>query len=213
MACRFPGADDISAFWRLLEAGGNAVREGAPGSGIGRIGAMFPDDTGQIDACRFGAYLDLDVIDRFDAAFFRISPVEAHLLDPQQRLILETQLARPRGRRVIDPDELKDTPHRRVCRDQQQRLPGADPGGEREHGGPPNPPPVSMRSPARPSTPRSGRVAFALGLGGPAMAVDTACSSSLVATHQGGRRPATGRRGPRRLRAGVNVILSGRLLE
>ncbi len=55
MACRFPGADGIAAFWRLLEAGENAVLEGLPGSGIGRVGAMFPDDTGQIDACRFGA--------------------------------------------------------------------------------------------------------------------------------------------------------------
>ena len=64
------------------------MQEGVPGSGVGRVGALFPDDTGQIDACRFGAYLD--EIDRFDAAFFRISPVEAHLLDPQQRLILET---------------------------------------------------------------------------------------------------------------------------
>ena len=67
MACRFPGADDIGAFWRLLDAGGNAVQEGVPGSGLGRVGALFPDDTGQIDACRFGAWLD--EIDRFDAAF------------------------------------------------------------------------------------------------------------------------------------------------
>ena len=59
-----------------------------PGSGIGRVGALFPDAAGQIDACRFGAYLD--ELDQFDAAFFRISPVEAQLLDPQQRLMLET---------------------------------------------------------------------------------------------------------------------------
>ena len=30
MACRFPGADDISAFWHLLETGGNAIQEGLP---------------------------------------------------------------------------------------------------------------------------------------------------------------------------------------
>ena len=58
MACRFPGADGLSAFWSLLEAGGNAVQEGIPGSGVGRVGTLFPDDTGQVDACRFGAYLD-----------------------------------------------------------------------------------------------------------------------------------------------------------
>ena len=83
MACRFPGAANLLEFRQLLEAGGNAITEGMPGSGVGRVGALFPEDTGQIEACRFGAYLD--DLDRFDAAFFRISPVEAHLLDPQQR--------------------------------------------------------------------------------------------------------------------------------
>ena len=42
MACRFPGANDLAAFWRLLEAGEDAVSEGVPGSGEGRIGELFP---------------------------------------------------------------------------------------------------------------------------------------------------------------------------
>ena len=88
MACRFPGADAIPAFWRLLDDGVNAVQEGEPGSGVGRIGELFPNREVQSVACRFGAYLDR--LDQFDAAFFRISPVEAQLLDPQQRLMLET---------------------------------------------------------------------------------------------------------------------------
>ena len=106
MACRFPGADNIAAFWRLLEAGENAVKEGVPGSGIGRVGALFPDAAAHTDACRFGAYLDS--IDLFDAAFFRISPVEAQLLDPQQRLILETSW-RALEDACIDPERLKDS--------------------------------------------------------------------------------------------------------
>ena len=87
MACRFPCADGIPAFWRLLDDGVNAVQEGEPGSGVGRVGALFPSADAQAVACRFGAYLDR--LDQFDAAFFRISPVEAQLLDPQQRLMLE----------------------------------------------------------------------------------------------------------------------------
>ena len=43
MACRFPGANDLSAFWRLLAAGGNAVTHGTPGDREGRVGEMFPD--------------------------------------------------------------------------------------------------------------------------------------------------------------------------
>ncbi|MXW88347.1 MAG: hypothetical protein F4Z54_02150, partial [Acidimicrobiaceae bacterium] len=35
LACRFPGAPDVGAFWRLLEAGSSAVTEGVPGSGVG----------------------------------------------------------------------------------------------------------------------------------------------------------------------------------
>ena len=47
MACRFPGANDIEAFWRLLETGGNAVVEGVPGSGEGRWGQIFGDNAVQ----------------------------------------------------------------------------------------------------------------------------------------------------------------------
>ena len=210
MACRFPGADSIDAFWRLLESGGNAIQEGVPGSGVGRVGALFPDDAGQIDACRFGGYLDLDVLDRFDAAFFRISPVEAQLLDPQQRLILETSW-RALEDAGIDPEGLKDS------------LTGVYAGISNndyrglileatENAGPAEPAASLYAVTGTSLNTAIGRVAYALGLGGPAMAVDTACSSSLVATHQA----VTGlQRGDAdiALAGGVNVILSGRLLE
>ena len=43
MACKFPGAPDLDSFWRLLVEGGNAVTEGVPGSGVGRIGEIIRD--------------------------------------------------------------------------------------------------------------------------------------------------------------------------
>ena len=72
MACKFPGASDLDAFWQLLIEGGNAVTEGVPGSGVGRLGEIISDPQVRNEACRYGAFVD--DIDRFDASFFRISP-------------------------------------------------------------------------------------------------------------------------------------------
>ncbi len=204
MACRFPGAPDLQAFWRLLEAGVNAVSEGVPGSGVGRVGQLFPNAV-QSKACRFGAYLD--GLDLFDAAFFRISPVEAQLLDPQQRLMLETSWLALEDA-GIDPERLRGSRtgvYAGISNNEYRRLilasvDSADPA-------------ASLYTVTGTSYNTAiGRVAFALGLEGAAMAVDTACSSSLVAIHQA----VTGlQRGETdlALAGGVHTILSGRLLE
>ena len=204
MACRFPGAADLSSFWRLLEEGGNAVIEGEPGSGVGRIGELFPDPV-EPEACRFGAYIeDLDL---FDPAFFRISPVEAELLDPQQRMMLEVcwQALEDAG---INPDGL---------------------GGSRTgvYTGISNMEyrPLTLNS-SEPDAPASslyaltgttlnsvsGRVSYVLGLEGPTMAVDAACSSSLVAVHQA---IAGLQRGDSdlALAGGVQAVMDGRAFE
>ena len=205
LACRFPGADGISAFWRLLDGGVNAVQEGEPGSGVGRIGELFPDREVQSVACRFGAYLDR--LDQFDAAFFRISPVEAQLLDPQQRLMLET-CWRALEDAGMDPERLRGSRtgvYAGISNNEYRNLilevsETAEPA-------------ASLYTVTGTSFNTAiGRVAYALGLEGPAMAVDTACSSSLVAMHQA----VTGlQRGESdlALAGGVHTILSGRLLE
>ena len=205
MACRFPRADGIPAFWRLLDDGVNAVQEGEPGSGVGRIGELFPNRDVQSVACRFGAYLDR--LDQFDAAFFRISPVEAQLLDPQQRLMLET-CWRALEDAGMDPERLRGSRtgvYAGISNNEYRNLilevsETAEPA-------------ASLYTVTGTSFNTAiGRVAYALGLEGPAMAVDTACSSSLVAMHQA----VTGlQRGESdlALAGGVHTILSGRLLE
>ena len=205
MACRFPNAPNISAFWRLLEAGQNAVTEGAPGSGVGRVGTLFPNAEVQNDACRFGAFVD--DIDLFDATFFRISPVEAQLLDPQQRMMLETswQALEDAG---IDPDRLKGSRTGVYAGISNNDYRGVILGSSRTAE-----PSASLFSVAGTSLNTAiGRVAFALGLGGPAMAVDTACSSSLVATNQAVAELQQGK-ADLALAGGVQAILSGRLTE
>ena len=86
MSAVFPGAPDLKAFWQLLRDGLDGISEvpksrwdveayydpnpEAPGKSITRHGGFIED------------------IDRFDAAFFGISPKEALYIDPQQRLLL-----------------------------------------------------------------------------------------------------------------------------
>ena len=204
MACRFPGAEDIEAFWRLLHSGRNAVTEGVLGSGAGRVGQLFPDDKVN-SACRFAGFLDR--LDEFDASFFRISPVEAQRLDPQQRMMLETswQALEDAG---IDPDRLKGsrTGVYAGISNYDYRALVLD-------AGEPTEPAASLYSVTGTSFNTAiGRVAFALGLNGPAMALDTACSSSLVAIHQavsGLQREEA----DLALAGGVHVILSAQLFE
>ena len=104
MACRFPGGGDLEAFRALLTAGGDAVQEGTPGSGEGRVGKLFRKARPAPDPRRFGAFVD--GVDRFDAAFFGIPAAEARLLDPQQRLLLETSWG-ALEHAAIPPDSLQ----------------------------------------------------------------------------------------------------------
>ena len=205
MACRFPGANDVSAFWRLLEAGENAVSEGTPGSGVGRIGELFQDTAAQRGACYFAAFID--DVDQFDAPFFRISPVEAQHLDPQQRLMLETswQALEDAG---INPDGLKDSRTGVYAGISNNEYRGiimeASDTAE---------PASSLYTVSGTSYNTAiGRVSFVLGLQGPAIAMDTACSSSLVAVHQAVTGLQYGE-ADLALAGGVHTILSGRLLE
>ena len=205
MACRFPGSPDLASFWRLLQTGGNAVTEGIPGSGVGRVGELYPSGEVQNPACRFGAFIE--DIDQFDAEFFRISPIEAQLLDPQQRLMLETswQALEDTG---IDPERLKGSrtgvyigisnmDYRLINLDSTQTAEAA----------------ASLYTVSGTSlNTAAGRVAFALGFEGPAMAVDTACSSSLVAIHQATSSLQRGE-ADMILAGGVQAILNGRLTE
>ena len=177
MACNFPGAPDLPSFWRLLESGGNAITEGVPGSGVGRIGEFYPESANQNPACRFAALVD--DIDLFDADFFRISPVEAQLLDPQQRMVLET-CWKALEDALVDPERLRGTRTGVYVgiSNNDYRTISLEAGQATE-------PAASLYTVAGTSfNTVPGRVSFALGLEGPAMAVDTACSSSLFALHQ-----------------------------
>ena len=106
MACRYPGADSIAAFWDLLTAGRDARSE-VPES---RWNAQAYHDPagvrpGSINT-RHGCFLGN--VDEFDAAPFGLSAAEAEQLDPQQRVLLETALQALRDAGV------RATPHCRT---------------------------------------------------------------------------------------------------
>ncbi|MDE2883052.1 MAG: SDR family NAD(P)-dependent oxidoreductase, partial [Acidobacteriota bacterium] len=167
LACRFPGGPDAGGFWAQLAAGGEAVTRGRPGP-------LVPGDEPG-GAAPFGGYVT--GLDRFDAEFFRIAPVEAESLDPQQRLLLEVswEALEDAG---FDPAGLKGSRSGvfvGISHSDYRGLLDVTPGD-------------SVRSlylaTGTSLSAAIGRVAFVLGLTGPAIAVDTACSSSLVAIHQ-----------------------------
>ena len=190
MACRFPGAEGLSAFWRLLEAGENAVTDGRRDSGSwnGVAGDPAADDP----VGRKGGFVD--GIDRFDSRFFKIAPIEARTMDPQQRLLLETswQAIEDAG---IAPDRLKGSRtgvYAGIGSSEYRSLMAANGRDDSLFG--------TAGSVA------VGRVAFALGLEGPAVPLDLNCASSLVAVHQAS---AALQRGEvdMALAGGVNVVL------
>ena len=205
MACRFPGATDIPTFWRLLEAGDNAVIEGDPRSGEGRFGKIFSGVAVQNEGCRFGAFVA--DIDQFDEAFFRISPVEAELLDPQQRMMLETswQALEDAG---IDPEQLKGSRtgvYAGISNDEYRML-------VLESEKPADAASCLYALSGTNLNGAAGRVAYVLGLMGPVKAVDAACASSLVSIHDAVADLQQGK-ADLAIAGGVQALLNGRVYE
>jgi phthiocerol/phenolphthiocerol synthesis type-I polyketide synthase E len=166
LACRFPGAADPDAFWANLLNGTDSVTRFAarPVPGVA--------DRSYIPA---GGLLDRP--EWFDADYFGCSPREAQLTDPQQRVLLECAVE-ALERAGHDPDRhagavgvyagCSDSGYAGIIRSQREQLPHVTDWDIRLATG---------------ADFLSTRIAYRLGLRGPAVTVQAACATSLVAVH------------------------------
>ncbi|HEX2685662.1 MAG TPA: amino acid adenylation domain-containing protein, partial [Kofleriaceae bacterium] len=171
MAGRFPGAGDVEAFWANLCAGKESIRWFRPDELDPSIPAAHRADPSYVAARGV-----IDGVELFDAGFFGISPLEAQLMDPQQRHFLE-----------MSWHALEHAGY----------VPETTPGPIGIWGGMYNATYFQRHLLPRPDVVNrlgelavmlgnekdyvTSRVAHRLGLTGPAISVHTACSTSLVA--------------------------------
>ncbi|MFF1407044.1 type I polyketide synthase [Streptomyces sp. NPDC058294] len=160
MGCRYPGGvrtpEDL---WRIIDEGTDVVTEFPTDRGWD-VEAIYDPEPGAPGKSyvRHGGFLH-DAAE-CDPAFFGISPKDAPGTDPQQRLLLEVTWE-AFERAGIDPTTVKGTPTGVFVGLMHHDYIGGTISGSIV----------------------SGRIAYTLGLEGPAVTMDTACSSSLVALH------------------------------
>ncbi|WP_379127442.1 amino acid adenylation domain-containing protein [Paenibacillus sp. sgz500958] len=167
MAVNVPGAETLEQFWSNLARGEDWIRE-AP---LSRLASEGHHSSGTLPPR--GGYLS--EVDTFDSHFFRIPPKEADLMDPYQRMFLETAWGAIEDA-GYGGDGLKGS------------QTGVFVGSGHEHEYKQMiavncPHLVSAAAPGNLPPVIASRISYLLDLKGPSLVVDTACSSSLLAVH------------------------------
>ena len=175
VGCRFPGgARNAQEFWQMLREGRCAVSDAPPR--LSPASWLHPDPERPDKAYVMSAAL-LDDVEHFAAGFFGIAAREAHCMDPQQRLVLETSWeAVESAGYSLQSEQLRHTGvFVGVGANEYGELLMRDPQSAELLGHVPTGNALNIIA---------GRVSFAFDLQGPSLVIDTACSSSLVAIHQ-----------------------------
>jgi surfactin synthase thioesterase subunit/acyl-CoA synthetase (AMP-forming)/AMP-acid ligase II/acyl carrier protein len=179
MSGKFPGASNLHEFWKNIQAGRDSLRtftkaelaaQGLP-SNVYNNPNWVP--VGQV----------LDDADKFDAAFWDISPREARTMDPQHRVFLEVAWSALEDA-GYPPQSSADGPRTGVwaaCGIDGYLVHHLQGGGLTTPLDPTN---LFLTEVGNEKDYISTRVSYALDLGGPSMAVTSACSSGLVAVAQ-----------------------------
>ncbi|MFC4101266.1 beta-ketoacyl synthase N-terminal-like domain-containing protein [Paenibacillus xanthanilyticus] len=175
MSVQLPGANTIDELWERLAGGEDAIRPLPPARQrdsrpfVQAFTALRTEDA----SFSHGGYLD--EVDRFDYGLFQLSPKEAALMDPNQRLFLEAAW-----------EAIEDAGYG------GSRITGSRTGVYLGYADWPvygqyiskhHPGDIGTASIGNTPSIMASRISYLLDLQGPAVLVDTACSSSLVALH------------------------------
>ncbi|HRD68968.1 MAG TPA: SDR family NAD(P)-dependent oxidoreductase [Legionella sp.] len=203
MDCRFPGPDEkelngLGSFWHALMGQEDSIRP-IPKSRWNNdlYFSQNPYEKGKLYTNEGGFLND---IKQFDARFFNISPLEANLLDPQQRISLEVAWHALEDANIA-PAQLRDTDtgiFLGISTHDYEAL--IQKNGNSDHLN-------TYQATGTSFATAAGRIAYFLGTQGPCMAIDTACSSSLVTVHQA-VRSLQNEECSLAIAGGVNLILS-----
>ena len=170
---RYPHAKNVNEFWEVLKNGTDCITD-IPESHFDFRPIFDSDPENNKIYSKRGAFLN--DIDKFDAAFFNISPREAELIDPQERLFLEVAWG-----------AMEDAGYtRQALLDSSGRQVGVFVGAlwqpyqaigtEETLKG-------NIVAPSGLLYSIANRVSYFMNFSGPSLAIDTACSSSLTAVH------------------------------
>ncbi len=196
---RMPGgAEDLDGLWEVL-AGGNPTQDTIPAERFD-TGIYYDPDPEAAGKSYVKRAALLEDVATFDADFFGVSPREADSLDPQHRLLLQASWTALEDA-GLRPAELKGS--------STAVFVGIGPNEYGEYRGHGLEEGEAYDVTGSQTSFAAGRVAYHLGLQGPAISVDTACSSSLVAIHLAGEALRSGRCDVA-LAAGVQVLASPR---